>query len=395
MKYFSEKNKKRMIASFVEMVKIDSESFEEAKMAKYLEKEFKALGGKVVADNAHKKAKKGNTGNVIAKFDGDKTKKPFFLCSHMDTVMPGKGVKPIVKADRVTSDGTTILGADCKSGIAVIIEIIKILKEQKLKHPPLEVLITFGEETGMYGSKNLDYKLISAKHGLVLDSEYVGEFTVQAPGAYKFTATITGKTSHAGMAPEQGISAIKVAANAISAMKLGRIDSETTANVGVINGGTAMNIVPETCTLNGEARSHNAAKLEKQVKHMADCFKKAVAAAKITITEKTVKNGKTVKKVTKHAAKLDLDMRKEYPSLTIPKTTPIVKAVLAASKKVNVPVKTVAAGGGSDSNIFFGHGIVAPILGCGMMNPHTKNEYLDLKEFENCAKVVLQTLLDS
>ncbi len=374
-------NEKRMLDTFVELVKIDSESMDEKAVAARLEKEFKKLGAKVVFDSAHKKTG-GNCGNLIAKFPGTVKKPAFLLSSHMDTVKPGKGIKPKVGKTTVTSDGTTILGADCKSGIAVILETMRVITENKLPHPPVEVVLTVTEEVGIQGSKNLDYSLITAKEGLVLDSETPEHLTVKAPSTCMVKATIKGVAAHAGMCPEEGISAIKVAAEALTAMKLGRIDFETTANIGIISGGNARNIVPAEVNLLGEARSHNPKKLEKQTKHMRDCLEKAVKKAKIKVRGKAYK------------ATLDLQITKEYPNLNLPVTENCVKTVLAAAKEEGIKTVTVASGGGSDANIYYGHGIKAPNLGCGMEKPHTVEEYLNITSMNNCARVTLRTVLN-
>lgn len=374
-------NEKRMLDTFVELVKIDSESLAEKDVALRLEKELKKLGAKTVFDNAHKKTG-GNCGNLIAKFPGTVKKPAFMLSSHMDTVRPGKGVKPKVGKTTVTSDGTTILGADCKSGITAILEVLRVLKEKKLPHPPVEIVFTVSEEIGLLGSKNLDYSLLTAKEGLVLDSETPNLLTVKAPSTCKVQVKIKGLAAHAGMLPEEGISAIKIAAEAITKMKLGRIDFETTANIGVISGGNARNIVPDEVTLLGEARSHNLKKLDKQTKHMRECLEKAVKKAKVKVRGKMYK------------AELVCDITREYPNLVMPVTDNSVKTVIDAGKKVGVPVKPVASGGGADSNVFFGHGIKAPDIGCGMEKAHTLQEYLNIKYMTDAARVALQVVLD-
>ncbi|MEA3307714.1 MAG: M20/M25/M40 family metallo-hydrolase, partial [Elusimicrobiota bacterium] len=230
-------NKKRMIKDFMKLVKIDSLSGREKNISLYLKKVLEKMGAKVSFDNAGKKTK-GNTGNLIAKFKGTRKGKPFILSAHMDTVEPGENIKPILKSDRITSDGSTILGADCKSGIVIILEVIRVLQENKLPYPPIEVVFTVSEEVGLLGAKFLDYSKVKGKYGMIFDSERVlNQVTAYAPAANKIEIEVYGKAAHAGVAPESGISAIKVAANAISKMKLGRIDFETTANIGMINGG--------------------------------------------------------------------------------------------------------------------------------------------------------------
>lgn len=364
------------------MVKIDSESFEEKEMVAWAEKAFKKLGCKVIVDNAGKGTKSNAKGNVIAKFPGTIKSLPMLLSCHLDTVSPGKGIKPIIKKDRIASDGTTIIGADCKGGIAIIMEILKILKENKLPHPPLEILLTIAEEAGMYGAKNLNKKDIKAKEGMILDSTYSDTVTIKAPSSYEFEVKIIGVAAHAGVCPENGISAIEVAAKAINMMKLGRIDKETTANMGVIEGGKAINIVTPEVLIKGEARSHSAAKLKKQAKHIEDCFKKAVA-----------QSGKKVggKKI---IAKLIFKKDEKYPDMKIPATAQIVKTIVKSGKQVGVKVKPYVGGGGCDGNVLFHKGIYTPNLGFGEMNAHTVNAYLDFKHWYQATKIALATILN-
>lgn len=372
-------NRQRMIKTFVELVKIDSLSGKEGKVAKHLASLLKSLGAKVVFDNAGKKIK-GETGNLIAGFKGTKPGKPFLLCAHMDTVGPGEGIKPVIGEKRITSDGTTILGADCKAGIAVILEVMRVIKGKKLSHPPIEVLLTISEEVGLSGAKNLDYSKIKARSGMVLDSESPKEVTVKAPSADRMEIKIHGYAAHAGACPEKGLSAIEIASKAIAKMKLGRIDHETTANVGLINGGNASNIITPLITMKAEARSHNVSKLDRQTKHMRDTFQKAVDSAKVKVDGKIVK------------AKLEFNVRRDFPNLAIPADEPVLKTLTAVAKKSGIDLKAVPSGGGSDANIFYGRGIHTVNLGNGMWEPHTTREYLELEDFFTCANLTLETV---
>ncbi|MBT3393087.1 MAG: M20/M25/M40 family metallo-hydrolase [Elusimicrobiaceae bacterium] len=379
----TEKHKKNMIKNFVEMVKIDSESFEEKEMVAWAEKTFKKLGCKVMVDNAGKGTKSNAKGNVIAKFPGTVKSKPMLLSCHLDTVVPGKGIKPTVKKDRIVADGTTILGADCKGGIAIIMEILLMLKENKgLKYPPLEILLTIAEEAGMYGAKNLNKKDIQATEGMILDSTYCDTVSIKAPSSFEFDIKITGVAAHAGVCPENGISAIEVAAKAIGMMNLGRIDKETTSNIGVINGGKAINIVTPELMIKGEARSHNAAKLKKQAKHMEDCFKKAVVQSAKKVDGKKI------------IAKLDFKKDMKYPDMKIPATANIVKTIVKSGKQVGITVKPYTGGGGCDGNVLSHKGILTPNLGFGEMNAHTVKAYLDFKHWYGATKIAFQTVLN-
>jgi tripeptide aminopeptidase len=255
-------NHERLKNLFLELVQIDSLSRREREVALRPQREAESAGAVCSYDNAGEKVR-GNIGNLIAKIPGNILgTPPFLLAAHMDTVAPGEGVKPIVDGDIVRTDGSTVLGGDDKSGCAVICEVLHRLRESGIPHGPIEAVFTICEEIGLQGARNLDLGLISAKEGLVYDSDAPGHLVVRAPSAVSIRFTVKGLEAHAGVAPERGLSAIKIAAEAIAAMRLGRIDDETTANLGVIEGGRAGNVIPSEVVVRGEARSRNAAKLQ-------------------------------------------------------------------------------------------------------------------------------------
>ncbi|EDV17117.1 M20/M25/M40 family metallo-hydrolase [Bacillus anthracis] len=223
-------NQERLVNEFMELVQVDSETKFEAEICKVLTKKFTDLGVEVFEDDTMAVTGHG-AGNLIctlpATKDGVDT---IYFTSHMDTVVPGNGIKPSIKDGYIVSDGTTILGADDKAGLASMFEAIRVLKEKNIPHGTIEFIITVGEESGLVGAKALDRERITAKYGYALDSDgKVGEIVVAAPTQAKVNAIIRGKTAHAGVAPEKGVSAITIAAKAIAKMPLGRIDSETTA----------------------------------------------------------------------------------------------------------------------------------------------------------------------
>lgn len=373
-------NKKRLLDTFLELVRTDSESLHEKQMQELLAAKLSALGCSVYVDRAGKKYGTDARGNIIASFKGTVKSKPFLLCAHMDTVSPGRGVKPVVKKDRITSDGSTILGADDKAGIAVILETLSVLKETGVKHPPVEILFTLTEESGMYGSKNLEYKKLKSREGLILDNEETEFLLVQGPAVNTIEVHIKGLAAHAGVCPEEGISAIEVAAKALSAMKLGRIDKETVANFGIVQGGRSTNIVTDGLYLKGEARSLSEAKLAKQTAHMKACFEQAAG-----LFAKTVK-GKAVR------PEITFTSVQRYPAVHISRSHPVVKRVVAAGKAAGIDIKPVACGGGCDANVLSGYGFTVPNLGVGVCNCHTVHEYLNLKDFFAACGLVLDVV---
>lgn len=374
-------NEKRLVETFLKLAQTDSESYDERAMQELVEKELKEIGCRVTVDNAGQKYNTNAKGNVIAFLPGTVKSAPFVLCSHLDTVTPGKGVKPVVKKDCITSDGTTVLGGDDKAGVAIILEILRTLKEQSPAHPPVEVVFTLSEEVGMFGSKNLDCKKLKGREGLILDNEEVDTLLIQGPAVNTIEVWIKGLATHAGVAPEKGISALEVAAYALGQMKLGRIDKDTVANFGVVKGGSVTNVVMPELYLKGEARSLVNEKLAKQTAHMKACFDKAVKR----FTKKI--NGKTCKPEVKFVA------HERYPAVRVDKKHPVVKSAVAAAKKAGVALKPIACGGGCDANVLAGKGFTLPNVGVGVRDCHSTKEKLILKEFFAAFHIVLETLL--
>jgi tripeptide aminopeptidase len=373
-------NQDRLKSLFLELVRIDSLSRRELDVAQRLRREVESVGASCRFDNAGERVR-GNTGNLIAKLPGNVTGvPPFLLAAHMDTVAPGEGVKPIVEGDLIRTDGTTVLGGDDKSGCAVICEVLHRLRESEIPHGPIEAVFTICEEIGLQGARNLDLALIAAREGLVYDSDAPGYLVVRAPSAVSISFTVKGLEAHAGVAPERGLSAIKIAATAIAGMRLGRIDDETTANLGVIKGGRAGNIIPADVTVRGEARSRNAAKLQAQVDHMIACFTEAVAGASVVIDGK------------RFTPSLEHSVHRAYDGMDIGDDAPLVKKVLEAAQRLGRAIEPQGTGGGCDANIFNQRGIVAANLGTGMREIHTTREWLDVNDMIAAVDLTLEVL---
>lgn len=373
-------NEKRMVQLFCDLAKITSLSGKEGAIARRLSILLKFLGAEVTIDDAGRKIG-GETGNLVARFPGTVAAAPFLLSAHMDTVGPAANVRPQLHRDRVTSDGTTVLGADCKAGIAVILEVIKTMDDHKLPRPPVEAVFTISEEMALMGAKYLDYGSLRSRYGLIFDNEQGMENVItSAPAADMMEIKVYGAAAHSGVAPEKGISAIQVVSAAIAGMRLGRIDRETTANIGFISGGNAINIVPPLVELSGEARSHDPAKLKRQTRHMEDCLKRAVKRTKVR------DGGKLI------TPRYEFLVEQKFPNLRIDRHNPVLPLVAAAMRAEGLKMKPSSSGGGTDSNILYGHGIKAPVLSTGMRDVHTTHEYLDLKDFFACARITLRVL---
>jgi len=371
-------NQQRLIKTFIELAKIPGLSRKERKIANVVSKHLKALGVRTCYDRAL--AKDGECGNLIGCLDGDRSLPRLLINAHLDTVAPIENFGYRRKGNYIESKGKSILGADDRSGVTVIIEVLKHLVETNLKRPPLEIVFTVAEEIGLVGAKQLDYSLIQAKYGIVLDSDSPLELVISAPQAYRLIFRVYGKSAHAGVSPEKGINAIKIASQAISQMNLGRIDFETTANIGIIQGGTATNIVPELVEARGEARSHNLRKLKAQVEHMRACFQKALKTAE-RAGEKS-----------KGLPRLEEEIVLEYPKMKVSENSPLVQLLKFAGKKLGKKVITKQGGGGSDANIFNAHKIESIILGSGMEQVHTTEERLNLDQLYLSAQILAKAI---
>jgi len=367
-------NKERLINQFLELVKIDSESGNEREIADYLKNRFKELGIQAVEDNSMVNSghSAGNLIVTLAASNYAAEKPVFYFTSHMDTVTPGKAIKPIIDGDFIVSDGTTILGSDDKAGIAAMIEAILLIKEQNIEHGKLQFLITVGEESGLKGSRNLQRELFEAEYGYALDSNgRVGRIITAAPTQAKINITIYGKSAHAGVNPEDGISAIQVASYAIANMNLGRIDHETTANIGKFSGGSATNIVCDRVDIVAEARSIKDEKLAKQLEHMNDACLKAAE---------------------KFNTKVDFKSEIMYPAFSFNENHALVQTAIEATKAIGREPELMASGGGSDANVINGYGIPTINLGVGYENIHTTSERMPISELVKATELLLELI---
>jgi len=369
----------RITEEFMRQASISSPSFAEGAMAHYLVQRFTQLGAEVLFDRADL-ATGGEVGNLIARFPGTRPGKPLLFSVHMDTVSPCENVQPVLRDGRIYSAGATILGADDKAGIAELIEALEVVREEQIPYGPLEVVVTIAEEAGLVGAKHFDHSLIRARYGFALDTPGVDWMVRRAPGANRMEIEIIGRAAHAGVEPEKGLSAIRVAAEAVSQMHLGRIDVETTANIGVITGGVATNIVPESVLLKGEARSHNPDKLAAQTAHMLECFEQAASDLAVTIAGETVR------------ATVRATVNPDFPSMSVSENAAVVRLAQAAAASLGRTMKDRLGGGGSDANIFKGYGIETVIIGTGMQDVHSTNESVAVADMMRVAEFLVEVI---
>lgn len=363
---------KRLTEQFIELVKIDSETKNERNIANILTEKLTNLGLTVIEDESAKKTGHG-AGNLICTLKGTKSNvDTIYFTSHMDTVVPGQGITPIITDGIIHSDGTTILGADDKAGLAAIFETIHVLKEAEIEHGDIQFIITAGEESGLVGAKELNQSLITASYGYALDSDgAVGDLIVAAPTQVKLFATIHGKTAHAGLEPEKGVSAITLAANAISEMSLGRIDDETTANIGHIHGGEQTNIVCDHVEIVAEARSLNKEKVEEQVKNMTNAIETSA---------------------TRGGGSADVKVEWMYPGYHLNESDQVVKIAQIASRAIGGKGDLLKSGGGSDANIIASFGIPTVNLAVGYENIHTTKEKIAVSDLKKTAELVIEII---
>ncbi len=364
-------NEKRLLDTFLAYVQIDSETKNEKAMGEQLVADLKALGLEVKTDHAGEGF--GSNGfNVAATLPVTLPEEPTIMCAHMDTVVPGNGIKPVIEDGVIKTDGTTILAGDDKSGIAAIMEAVRVIKEQGLPCRTTDILFTIGEEGGMNGCKNMDYSMFTGKEAMVLDaSGEVGKVLTCGPGQIKILATIIGRSAHAGLAPEEGISAIQTAAKGIANMNLLRIDEETTCNIGTLKSEYATNIVPEKATFIAEVRSRNLDKLNAQAAHIQKCLQDACDQA---------------------GAKLEIELVTNYVSFNVENDDPLVQRVFASCERLGLKAETAKGGGGSDANVMALHGIKPIVLSTGMTKVHTTSETLKVSDLNKTAELVLDLM---
>ncbi len=353
---------------FFKLVQMDSHSLQEAEVAAFCKSYLETLGFTVETDDAGEKLG-GNTGNLIATLSGQPELPSIMLTAHMDTVQPGTSIQPRVDSDGVAwSDGTTVLGADDKAGVTAILLGVKQLVESGAAHGTIQVVLTIAEEIGLQGAKCVDPSRLQAVYGLALDSGGpLGTIVTAGPSQIRWEAEFIGKSAHAGVAPENGISAIRVAARAVANMQHGRIDDETTVNIGSFLAEGPNNVVRDRVRLIGEARSRNPHKLEQLLSDMRTGFEETAAAAGASVT---------------------FEHRLNYDGFRFELSAPVRQRAERVLAELGHTVNAVEGGGGSDANIFTSIGIPTLNIGIGYVDIHSTNEHVALADIASAAEVV-------
>ena len=365
-------NSKRILQNFKELVSLDSPSLDERLVCEYIKKYLKNLGIDAVEDNAGEKIG-GTTGNLYAYLDGTIDGESVLFAAHMDTVEPSKGKMAVVHSDgTITSDGTTVLGSDDLAGVVAILEALTCIVENNIPHPPIEIIFSVCEEKYCWGMNAFDFRKIKSKQAYVFDLDgEIGSAANSAPTILSYTAKFIGKSAHAGFASHLGIHAVKAAALAVTEIPCGAIDEGVTANVGIINGGTATNIVPDLCTVTGEIRS----------------FCDKTADVKFDEVKTICQNA-----ASKLGAIVEFETNRCVVAFDVDENAPVCQKFASACKSLSLNCELVSTFGGSDNNVLFGHSIRGLVVSTGMHNCHSVNEYTTTKMLTDAASLALELM---
>ncbi len=356
----------RLLETFLELVRIDSPPGYEAAAARYCAEALRAAGCDVWFDDSASTTG-SDTGNLIALLPGVASG-TLALSAHLDVVEPCRGIEPVVVDGLITSAGPTVLGADDRAGLAAIIESVRRLSESDAPHPTIRIIFTVLEEIGLVGAKSLRVEDTDCDLCLVFDAEGApGGIVVAAPTHYTFTARFHGRASHAGVCPEQGISAISIAADAITRMELGRLDAGTTANIGSIRGGSATNVVAGRCDLTGECRSLDPLRVEAVRDRMTAAMQSAADAA---------------------GGEVEIAWELAYGGFLHDADSPEVKLVAEACARAGFEPRLYGTGGGSDANVLASLGVPVLALACGMSGVHGVQEQLAIADLEAIPRII-------
>ena len=364
-------NEERLLKRFLDFVQVSSETFHEKEMCLAVEKELESFG--LPFERQEIGDKFGSDGwNILVKIPG--RGEPILLSAHMDTVTPGNGVKPVIKDGVIYSDGTTVLGADDKSGIAAAIEAVVSVQELGLEHRPVELLFSLAEEEGMFGSRNADYSRIESKEAIVLDDETPGTVIIQAAANRKLYFRFKGKAAHAGVAPEQGCHALRAAAECAARVPIGHVSDISVANISNFISEGPTNVVADNASFDMEVRSYDQAELDSMI-----------ANIKSILDDVCPRYG------------VSWEYREEFVSgaFSLPEDAPVRKSIARAMRANGIEPLFEKTLGGCDMTWLVANGIQAVNIGTGMTACHTVNEYIRIPDLVLTAKVLISLITDT
>ncbi len=366
-------NGKRLIETFKELVSLDSPSLDERLVCDYIKNYLASLGITAEEDDAGEKLG-GTTGNLYAFVEGREDRKPILFAAHMDTVTPALGKKAIEHEDgTITSDGTTVLGSDDLAGVSSILEALKTIKENGIPHRPLELVFTVSEESHCGGVSFFDFSKLKSKDAYVFDMDgAVGTAASAAPVILSYTAEFVGKAAHAGFAASEGVHAIKAAAKAVTLIPCGDVEEGVTANVGIIEGGKATNIVPPLCKIKGEIRSFDYDKAESRMQEVKSICE--TAAAEI-------------------GAKVNFEYEKAVSAFDTPDSAEVIKRFKKCCNELGLSGETYPTFGGSDNNVFCEYGLEGIVVATAMNNCHATDEFTTVDEMVRASQLALKLMI--
>ena len=364
----------RLLKQFCRLVSIDAPSLKERRMADYLKAELEELGFEVEEDGAGD-ALEGDSGNLYAVLKGTKKSSPLLFSLHMDTVFPAEGKQAVIHEDgRITSNGDTVLGADDMAGMASVLEALRTIVEEGAEHRDVELLISVGEELHLLGSGIFEFEKISAKESYTLDlSGQIGTAAWQAPSLASFAAKISGRSAHAGFAPEKGIHAVAIAARAVNRIDIGRVSEAMTVNIGSISGGTATNVIPDSCIVTGEVRGFSHEAVLGETERIKEIFKEEAKA---------------------EGGSISFQYQMPLTAFETPHGHPVVKRFRRACEKLGIQPQMVRTFGGSDQNNLSCHGVTGLVLASAMHQVHSCQEFTEISEMLDVPRLVYEIILD-
>ncbi len=366
----------KCVKSFMELTKIPSPSGRERETADYCINVLSRLGASILEDDAGIKTG-GNAGNIIAFFKGHDPEIPvLMLNAHLDTVEPCGVIVPEIRGDRIVSKGETILGADNRSGLVMILEGMASVIEKNVHHGGIEIVLTIGEEIGLIGASNLDLNHVSAQYGYSFDSSGLGRIVQGAPYYNAVDVTVKGRSAHAGVNPDAGINSILLTSRVLMKLPFGIIDSETTANIGEISGGSGRNVVPGSCKTALEIRSHSEDKLNHLTKILKKKFETEIKGWKIVLEDQVFQ------------PQIEIEVKREFDGFFLQSNSPVIRCAESAIRRIGRQVDCYKNMGGSDANIFNAKGIRTAIVGTGQMAVHSNEEYIKIIDLVDGARLV-------
>ena len=351
-----------LVELFLEAVRVDAPSLHAAPRAAFVREKLSGLPVRIVADDAASVLGTG-CGNLICvphTFSPDRPATVLF--AHLDTPSPTAGVRPVVASDRITGDGSTILGVDNRAGVSILLHALRSTATTQPLGNAM-VVFTVAEELGMWGAKHVDLSPFNARMAYIFDcSRRPGTFIQSCVGSSVYTATFHGRASHAGVAPEKGINAIQMAAHAIARMRIGRLAPKMTASVGIIKGGTATNVVPDSCYIEGEVRSFLPGEIDAYLGDMTALFEATGREFQSTV---------------------EIQSAVDFPPFTLSSDAPVFRRACTVLRRLGLVPDPIEYLGGSDANMLNAKNLPAVNLGVGAQNPHGKDEFILLGDFAN------------